>query len=173
MSEWQPDPALLARVAAGWYDRAMASPPPPSLVRLASLAALIHFAFDSLFRVWTITTPPYLLLPYMSEVFREMLGMLGADAVSAVTSGVNGLVSAIFAMALQEVAVRRREKLGALLLGLSWLTGGLTFAVYLDAPAGVVAGSLAAGLPRAAALAFFLDRLVPRVTPGSPGDAAA
>ena len=151
----------------------MASPPPPSLVRLASLAALIHFGFDSLFRVWTFTTPPYLLLPYMGEVFREMLGMLGVDAVSAVTSGVNGLVSAIFAVALQEVAVRRREKLGALLLGLSWLAGCLTFAVYLDAPAGVVAGSLAAGIPRAAVLAFFLDRLVPRPAPGPPGDAPA
>jgi hypothetical protein len=169
MSAWRPGRPALARRGAGWYDRPMASPPPPSLARLASLAALIHLGFDSLFRVWTFTTPPYLLLPYMSEVFREMLAMLGVDAVSVVTSGVNGLVSAIFALALQDVAARRREKLGALLLGLSWLTGGLTFAVYLDAPAGVVAGSLAAGIPRAAALAFFLDRLLPRASPGAAG----
>jgi hypothetical protein len=151
----------------------MASPPPPSLVRLASLAALLHFGFDSLSRSWTPTTPPYLLLPYMSEVFREMLGMLGVGAVSAVTSGVNGLVAAIFAVALQEVARRRREKLGALLFGLWLVTGGLTFAVYLDAPAAVVAGSLAAGLPRAAALAFLLDRLVPRPAPSAPAGGAA
>jgi len=152
----------------------MAPPPPPSLVRLAALAALIHFGFDSVTRAWTVTTPPYLLLPYMSEVFRDMLGMLGVNAVSAVTSGISGLVSAIFAVALQEVAARRREKLGALLLGLWCLTGGLTFLVYLDAPAGVVAGSLAAGLPRAATLAFFLERLVPRDGPeAAPGDAPA
>jgi len=173
MPEWQRSQAVLACRRTGWYDRTMASPPPPSLVRLASLAALIHFGFDSLFRAWTVTTPSYLLLPYMSEVFREMLGMLGVNAVSAVTSGVNGLVAAIFAAAFQEVAGRRREKLGALLLGLWCLTGGLTFAVYLDAPGAVVAGSLAAGLPRAAALAFFLDRLVPRPGPAEPDGAGA
>lgn len=146
----------------------MAQPPPPRLVRLAALAALVHFGFDSLFRAWTVTTPPYLLLPYMSEVFREMLGMLGANAVSAVTAGISGLVAAIFAAALQEVATHRREKLAALLFGLWCLTGGMTFAAYLDAPAGVVAGSLAAGLPRAAALAWLLDRLVPRAGPPEP-----
>ena len=149
----------------------MASPPPPSLVRLATLAALVHFGLDSLFRVWTFTTPPYLLTPYMSEVFREMLGLLGLDAVSAVTSAVNGLVSAIFAVALQEAGGRRCLKLAALLLGLSWLTGGLTFAAYLDAPGAVVAGSLAACIPRAAALAFLLDRLLPRPTAGQAAGA--
>lgn len=151
----------------------MASPPPPSLVRLASLAALVHLGFDFLCRAWTVTTPAYLLLPYMGEVFREMLGLLGVNAVSAVTSGVNGLVAAIFAAAFQEVAGRRREKLAALLAGLWFLTGGLTFAVYLDAPAAVVAGSLAAGLPRAAALAYLLDRLVPRPAPTVPEGGSA
>jgi hypothetical protein len=149
------------------------APPPPSLARLAGLAALIHLGFDTLFRAWTVTTPSYLLLPYMGEVFREMLGLLGVGAVSAVTSAINGLVAAIFAAAFQEVAVHRREKLGALLVGLWLLTSGLTFAVYLDAPPAVVAGSLAAGLPRAAALAFFLDRLVPRPASGAPEDGAA
>lgn len=148
----------------------MAPPPPPRLVRLASLAAILHFGFDSLFRAWTATTPPYLLFAYMGEVFRDMLGMLGPVAVSAVTSAISGMVAAIFAVALQEVGGRRREKLGALLFGLWCLTGGLTFAAYLDAPAPVIAGSLAAGLPRAAALAFFLDRLVPRPAPeATPG----
>jgi len=142
----------------------MAPAAQPRLARLAAVAALIHLGFDSVTQVWTFTTPSYLLLQYMSEVFREMLGMLGRGAVSLVTSGVNGLVSAIFAVALAEVTNRRR-KLGLLLLCLWWLTGGLTFAVYLDAPPAVMAVSLLAGLPRAAALAFFLDRMLPAPRP--------
>ncbi len=177
MSEWQRIGPDMARIGVGWYDRHMASPPPPSLVRLALLASLLHFGFDAIFRVWTITTPSYLQLAYMGEPFREILGMLGVDAVSAVTAAVSGLVSGIFALALQEVAVHRRLKLGLLLLLLWCFTGGLTFAVYLDAPWWVEVGSLAAGLPRAAAIAFFLDRLVPAVAAlpsdgGASGEAA-
>jgi hypothetical protein len=177
MSEWQRNTPDMARSGEGWYDRTMASPPPPSLVRLALLASLLHFAFDAVSRVWAITTPAYLQLAYMGEPFREILGLLGVDAVSAVTAAVTGLVSGIFAMALQEAAPRRRLKLGLLLFFLWCFTGGLTFAVYLDAPWWVEAGSLAAGLPRAAAIAFFLDRLVPapppRPAPEAPGDGAA
>jgi len=77
--------------------------PPPSVARLAALAGLLHFGFDSVFRAWPATTPPHLLTQYMAEVFRDMLEMLGRTPVSAVTSFVNGLISAIFAVALQEV----------------------------------------------------------------------
>lgn len=137
------------------------STPAPSVARLAGLAGLLHFGFDSILRVWTATTPPHLLTPYMSEVFRGMIDMLGRTPVSAVTSFVNGLVSAIFAVALQGAAPRRFAKVAALLTFLWLLTGGLTFALYLDAPGWLAATSLLAGVPRALAVAFFLDRALP------------
>ena len=150
----------------------MAPPaPPPSLARLAAVAALLHFGFDSLLRVWPATTPPHLLTPYMSEVFRSMLEMLGRTPVSLVTSFVNGLVSAIFALALQGVTTRRYTKLALLLTGLWLLTGGLTFALYLDAPAWLAVSSLAAGLPRTLVVAFFMERSLPPAAPAldAPG----
>ncbi len=147
--------------------------PPPRqarLSRLALVAALLHLGFDSITRPFPATTPPYLLLRYMADVFREMLGMLGVGAVSAVTSAVNGLVSAIFALALAEVARARWAKLAALLLAVWLLTGGAILAIYVAAPWGIALGSLAAGLPRAAVIAFFLDRMMPRPAP-EPGAA--
>ncbi|HET9551971.1 MAG TPA: hypothetical protein VFP50_03305 [Anaeromyxobacteraceae bacterium] len=149
--------------------------PSPSVARLATVAGLIHFAFDQAGRAFEATTAPYLLLPYMSEVFREMLGMLGVTPVSAVTSAVNGFVSAIFAVAFAETAARRPQKLFAALFVIWVVTGGLTFALYLSAPAWIAAASLAAGLPRAAVLAFVLDRLTPRPEPepaAAPGAAS-
>jgi hypothetical protein len=134
---------------------------PPSVARLAAVAGLLHFGFDSLFRLWPATTPPHLLTPYMAEVFRDMLEMLGRTPISAVTSFVNGVISAIFAIALQGAVPRRLAKV-ALLLTLLWLvTGGLTFAVYLDAPPGLALTSLLAGLPRSLAVAFALERSLP------------
>ena len=147
--------------------------PPPRqarLSRLALVAALLHLGFDAITRPFPATTPPYLLLRYMADVFREMLGMLGVGAVSAVTSAVNGLVSAIFALALAEVARARWAKLAALLLAVWLLTGGAILAIYVAAPWGIALGSLAAGLPRAAVIAFFLDRMMPRPAP-EPGAA--
>jgi hypothetical protein len=136
--------------------------PQPSVARLATVAGLLHFGFDLAGRAFDATTPPYLLLPYMSEVFREMLGLLGVTPVSTVTAAVNGFVSAIFAVAFAETAQRRALKLGAALFAIWVVTGGLTLALYLNAPAWVAAGSLAAGLPRAAVVALVLDRLTPR-----------
>ena len=130
----------------------------PSVRRLAAVAVLVHFAADSLCRLTEATTPAYLLTPYMKEVFRDMLGMLGLTAVSGVTSLVNGLISAIFATALAGVATHRAVKLSVLLAFIGLLAGGLTFFSYLEAPAGVVATSLLAGLPRAALLGWLLDR---------------
>jgi len=144
--------------------------PPPSVARLAALAGLLHFGFDSVFRAWPATTPPHLLTQYMAEVFRDMLEMLGRTPVSAVTSFVNGLISAIFAVALQEVATRRLAKV-ALLLTLLWLvTGGLTFALYLDAPPGLAFTSLGAGLPRSLVVAYVMERALPPPAPGAEAD---
>jgi hypothetical protein len=140
----------------------MATPAPqPSLARLAALAGLLHFGFDTLTRLWPATTPPHLLTPYMSEVFQGMLEMLGPTPVSLVTSFVNGLVSAIFVVALQGVTSGRLVKVAILLTGIWLLTGGLTFALYLDAPAGLALTSLLAGLPRTVALAYFMERSLP------------
>lgn len=153
------------------YDGQMDERPQPSVARLAALAALIHFGFDSLLRSWPATTPPHLLTPYMSEVFRDMLEMLGRTPVSAVTSFVNGVISAIFAIALQGARSGRFAKVAALLTFLWLVTGGLTFALYLDAPGWLAASSLLAGLPRAVAVAFFLERTLP--PPGPEGDEPA
>lgn len=149
----------------------MVQPPQPSVARLAALAALLHFAFDSLLRVWPATTPPHLLTPYMSEIFRDMLEMLGRTPVSLVTSFVNGLISAIFAIALQGATSRRLAKVAGLLTFLWFVTGGLTFALYLDAPRWLAATSLLAGLPRALAVAFVLERALP--PPVAEADAEA
>jgi hypothetical protein len=149
----------------------MANQAPPSVARLAALAGLLHFGFDSLLRVWPATTPPHLLTPYMGEVFRDMLEMLGRTPVSAVTSFVNGLVAAIFAMALQGVTTRRFAKL-AVLLSVLWLvTGGLTFALYLEAPMGLAVTSLLAGLPRSVAVAFFMERSLPPASEAGEAEA--
>lgn len=162
----------LAPCGGPCYDARMAQPPPnPSVARLAALAGLLHFGFDSLFRVWPATTPPHLLTPYMSEIFRNMLEMLGRTPVSLVTSFVNGVISAIFAIALAGATSARLAKVAALLTVLWLVTGGLTFAVYLDAPGWLVATSLLAGVPRALVVAFFMERSLP--PPGAPEEAPA
>ena len=68
-------------------------PAPPPLARLALAATLVHLAFDSAGRLSDATTPPYLLLPFMSEIFRQMLDLLGVNAISAVTCAINGLIA--------------------------------------------------------------------------------
>lgn len=145
---------------------------PPRLARLALAATLVHLAFDTAGRVLTATTPPYLLLPFMSELFRDMLGLLGANAISAVTCAINGLVAGVFATALFEVE-RRRRKLALLLAGVWLLTSGAMFTLYLAAPWPVALGSMAFGLPRAAALAWVLERMMSRVAEAPPGAPAA
>ncbi len=134
---------------------------PPRLARLALAATLVHLAFDTAGRLATATTPPYLLLPYMSELFRDMLGLLGVNAISVVTSAVNGLIAGVFATAFFEVE-RRRRKLGMLLAVVWLLTAGSMYLLYVSAPWTVVLGGLAVGLPRAAALAWVLERMMAR-----------
>jgi len=169
MSLSSTSPRVVARSPVLCYDRSMPPPPPapPPLARLALTATLVHLAFDTAGRLFTATTPPYLLLPYMSEIFRDMLALLGVNAISAVTSAINGLIAAVFATALHEVAARRL-KVGLLLAGVWLLTAGSMFTLYLSAPWPVALGSLASGLPRAAALAWLLDRMMGPAEAASP-----
>jgi hypothetical protein len=145
----------------------MPSSTPPRLARLALTATLVHLAFDTVGRAFTVTTPPYLLLPFMSEIFRDMLGLLGANAISVVTCAINGLIAGVFATALFEVE-RRRRALGLLLAGIWLLTCGAMFTIYLSAPWSVAIGSMAFGLPRAAALAWVLERMMARAGEDQP-----
>jgi hypothetical protein len=139
----------------------MPPPAPPRLARLALAATLVHLAFDTAGRAFEATTPPYLLLPYLSDIFREMLGLLGSNAISVMTSAINGLIAATFATALFEVP-RRQRVLGLLLAGIWLLTCGAMFTLYLSAPWSIALGSMAFGLPRAAALAWVLERMMRR-----------
>lgn len=164
-------PAALARGPAPCYDRDMPPSAPPRLARLALAATLVHLAFDTVGRAFTATTPPYLLLPYMSEIFRDMLGLLGVDVISVLTCAINGLIAGVFATALFE-AGRRRRALGLLLAGIWLLTCGAMFTLYLSAPWPVAIGSMAFGLPRAAALAWVLERMMARASEGPPTPAA-
>ena len=143
-------------------DATKPRPAPPHLARLGALAALIHFACDSLTRVFTATTPPYLLIEFMDENYRAVFELLGITAVSAVTSCVNGVIAAVFAAALQLTAGRRAVRLALLYAGIWLLAGGLMALTQLQAPLAVVAGSLLAGLPRSAVLGWVLDRRMAR-----------
>jgi len=140
---------------------------PPRLARLALTATLVHLAFDSVGRLFTATTPPYLLLPYLSEIFRDMLGLLGVNAISVMTCAINGLIAGVFATALFD-AERRWRSLGLLLTGIWLLTCGAMFTLYLSAPWSVALGSMAFGLPRAVGLAWVLDRMMARGVAGAP-----
>jgi hypothetical protein len=64
---------------------------------------------------------------------------------------------------------RRRRALGLLLAGIWLLTCGAMFSLYLSAPWSVALGSMASGLPRVAALAWVLDRMMA----GAAGEAPA
>jgi hypothetical protein len=139
---------------------------PPRLARLALAGTLVHLAFDTTGRLFTATTPPYLLLPFMSDIFRDMLGLLGLNAISVVTCAINGLIAGVFATALFEVE-RRRRTLGLLLTGIWFLTSAAMFTLYLSAPWSVALGSMAFGLPRAAGLAWVLERIMARAAAGA------
>ena len=58
-------------------------------------------------------------------------------------------------------APRRRRVLGWTLSGLWLFSGTLLVLVYLSPPWPVVLGSLSAGVPRAFAVAWLLDRMMP------------
>ncbi len=129
-----------------------------------ALAGATHLAFDLLASRTHWTAPPYLLLDHAGEAFR---GLLALDrtailaAVSAVSAAVNGVIAGLLGTAA--AGVRRRVlTLGLVLSGLWLFSGGLMILVYLSPPGAVIAGSLAAGIPRAFAVAWLLDRVLPR-----------
>lgn len=141
-----------------------------SRVLLATgLAGAAHLVLDLVTSRLRWTTPPYLLLDHASETFRDLL-MLDRTTVlvvvAIVTAGVNGAIAGLFGAALA-TATRRTLKLGLALSALWMFSGGLMILVYLSPPAGVTIGSLASGVPRAFAVAWLLDRVLPREAPSA------
>lgn len=132
--------------------------------KATALAGAAHLGLDLLASRTAWTTPPYLLLDYANEAFRDLLlldreTLLGVVAV--VSAGVNGMIAALFLAAL--AGARRPVMALGLSLSALWVfSGGLMTLVYLDPPGWVVAGSLAAGAPRSFAVAWLLDRVVLR-----------
>jgi hypothetical protein len=129
-----------------------------------ALAGFAHLVLDGVSSRLLWTTPPYLLLDYANETFRDLLNLDRTTilvAVSVISAGVNGAIAGLFAAAFHE-ARKRTVKLGLSLSGLWVFSGGLMTLVYLSPPPGVVAGSLIAGLPRSFAVAWLVFRLAPR-----------
>ncbi len=141
-----------------------------SVFKAMALAGAAHLVLDALSTRLPWTTPPYLLLDYASESFRDLLlldrrTLLGAVAV--ISAGVNGAIAGLFATALAG-SRRRVVAIGVALSALWVFSGGLMIAVYLSPPAAIVAGSLLAGIPRSFAVAWVLERWLFR-----PAEAAA
>ena len=138
----------------------------------AALAGVTHLAFDAITSRVLWTTPPYLLLDYASETFRDLLNIDRTSilvAVAAISAGVNGVIAGMFAAAFDGVT-RPVRKLGLALSGLWIFSGGLMTLVYLTPPLVVVAGSLAAGIPRSFAIAWLLDRAAVRTPAAASGE---
>jgi membrane associated rhomboid family serine protease len=134
-----------------------------------ALAAAAHLVLDGLSSRIPWTTPPYLLLDHASETFRDLLRLDRKTilvAVSVISAGVNGAIAGLFGAALSGAA-RRTLKLGLSLSALWFFSGGLMILVYLSPPAGLVVGSLVAGVPRSFAVAWLLDRTLPRPVPAA------
>jgi len=142
-----------------------------SVFKATAVAAAGHLALDALTSRLVWTTPHYLLLDYASETFRDLLFLDRTTllvAVSVISAGVNGAIAGLFAAALAG-ARRRLLALGLSLSALWVFSGGLMMLVYLDPPASVAALSLAAGVPRAFAVAWLLERLVFRPAEAAEG----
>jgi membrane associated rhomboid family serine protease len=133
-----------------------------SVFKATAVAAVAHLALDVVASRLEVTTPPYLLLDHASATFRDLLLLDRTTilvAVAFLSAGVNGAIAGLFATALAG-APRRPLALGLSLSALWVFSGGLMILVYLSPPAGVVVGSLAAGVPRAFVVAWLLERLV-------------
>lgn len=127
---------------------------------------------DGLGALVPAVAPPYLLLEHAGEAFRALLEELGRGAVlgtvAVLASGVNGIISALMAVALEDQ--RHRRRLLAWTLAALWVTGGgLLVLIYLSPPWQVTAGSLLAGLPRAWLVAWALDRRMGAAGPAARG----
>lgn len=139
-----------------------------------ALAGFAHLVLDGVTSRAAWSTPPYLLLDYANETFRDLLSLDRTTilvAVSVISAGVNGAIAGLFAAAFDEVPARTL-KLGLALSALWLFSGGLMTVVYLSPPAGVVAGSLLAGIPRAFVVAWLLERIARRDPAGAPAGAA-
>ena len=133
-----------------------------SVFKATALAGAAHLALDALSSRLPWTTPPYLLLDYASESFRDLLLLDRRTllvAVAVISAGVNGAIAGLFATALAG-ARRRVVAIGASLSALWIFSGGLMTLVYLSPPPGIVVGSLLAGVPRAFAVAWVLERWI-------------
>jgi hypothetical protein len=142
-----------------------------SVAKATALSGAVHLAFDAVCSRLAWTTPPYLLLDYASETFRDLLLLDRTTlrvAIAVISAGVNGAIAGLFAVALAG-ARRRPLALGASLFALWVFSGGLFILVYLAPPWGVALGSLAAGAPRAFAVAWVLERLLFRAEPRAEG----
>jgi hypothetical protein len=131
-----------------------------SVFKAAALAGIAHLVLDGLAARVPYAAPPYLLLDYASESFRDLLLLDRRTllvAVSVISAGVNGMIAGLFATALAG-AHRRVVAIGASLSALWVFSGGLMTLVYLSPPAAVVAGSLVAGVPRSFVVAWVLER---------------
>ncbi len=130
------------------------------MFKAAALAGAAHLVLDAVASRLPWTTPPYLLLDYASEPFRDLLFLDRRTllvAVAVISAGVNGVIAGLFATALAG-ARRRVVAIGASLSALWVFSGGLMTLVYLSPPAGVVLGSLLSGIPRSFAVAWALER---------------
>jgi hypothetical protein len=133
-----------------------------SVFKASALAGAAHLACDAVASRLPWTTPPYLLLDYAGEGFRDLLLLDRTTllvTVAVISAGVNGLIAGLFSTPLAG-ARRRVGAIGASLSALWMFSGGLMTLVYLSPPPLVVAGSLLAGVPRAFAIAWLLDRLL-------------
>lgn len=135
-----------------------------SVFGATALSGAVHLALDLVSSRLLWTTPPYLLLDYASETFRDLLLLDRTTllvAVSVVSAGVNGAIAGLFAAALAG-ARRRLLTLATSLFALWVFSGGLMMIVYLDPPRLVALGSLAAGAPRLLLVAWVLERFLLR-----------
>ncbi len=130
------------------------------MFKATALAGAAHLVLDGIASRLPWTTPPYLLLDYASESFRDLLFLDRRTllvAVAVISAGVNGAIAGLFATALAG-ARRRVVAIGASLSALWVFSGGLMTIVYLSPPAALVAGRLLAGIPRSFAVAWVLER---------------
>ncbi len=131
---------------------------------LVALAFGANLACDAVLGRWTATAPPWLLLRFMDEAFRDFLNPVGVALGASVA---NGMMAALLALALEGAPRGRARKLALALGGLSVASGALLIAIYVRPPWPIALGSLAALLPRAAVVAWALDRAMPRRAPAA------
>jgi hypothetical protein len=114
-----------------------------------------NLAFDALGRVVPFLAPPHLLHAHMPEAIREMVS---PAVLAPVTSAVLAAIALLCLSLVPPGTPRRALRLSAWLLGFWILSEGLLAWVWLDAPPGVVAASLAGGIPRSLVVAGLLVR---------------